>query len=242
MGEIREHRTRPSGRLYQTAILRGLRLSALVICVSNTTRLDVQRIVGGNSAVVHNPVGRAFDRPRRHDRTRDFVVVAPPHWRKNRLWAVEFWLLARRLPGFAASRLHIVGGALSATERVAVEGEGAQNAVMIHSGVSDDELNAIYGASFAVIQPSLHEGFGWPVVEGQSAGTPAICIDTPINREIGGEAAIYLPPELGEESAHAAVQALIDHRAAFDESCARNVARFSQANFDTSLRACLSES
>ncbi len=39
---------------------------------------------------------------------------------------------------------------------------------------SDDELAAIYSAASVYVQPSLEEGFGYPVVEAAACGTPVI--------------------------------------------------------------------
>jgi glycosyltransferase involved in cell wall biosynthesis len=42
-----------------------------------------------------------------------------------------------------------------------------------------------------VLLPSQREGFGLPVVEALACGTPVICSDLPVLREVGGEAARY---------------------------------------------------
>lgn len=44
----------------------------------------------------------------------------------------------------------------------------------------------------ALLFPSLYEGFGFPVLEAMAAGCPVLALDTPINREIGGNAAWLL--------------------------------------------------
>lgn len=46
------------------------------------------------------------------------------------------------------------------------------------------DLSAIYSGALAYIQPSLYEGFGLPVLEAMSAGTPVICADNSSLREV----------------------------------------------------------
>ena len=59
--------------------------------------------------------------------------------------------------------------------------------------VDDDALAALYRHALAVVCPSLHEGFGLPLVESMAAGTPVVASDIPVFREVAGDAAILLP-------------------------------------------------
>lgn len=58
-------------------------------------------------------------------------------------------------------------------------------------GVSDEYLARIYECSTVVIQASLQEGFGLPLVEAFHYGKPVIARDIPIFREIIGDNAFY---------------------------------------------------
>lgn len=55
-------------------------------------------------------------------------------------------------------------------------------------------FDALKGA-VALMFPSFYEGFGFPMLEAMAAGCPVLALDTPINREIAGDAAWFLPPE-----------------------------------------------
>ncbi|MBX3462028.1 MAG: glycosyltransferase [Planctomycetes bacterium] len=46
----------------------------------------------------------------------------------------------------------------------------------------------------ALVQASLFEGFGLPVLEALQAGAPVVCSDLPPLRELAGDAAIYVDP------------------------------------------------
>jgi glycosyltransferase involved in cell wall biosynthesis len=57
-----------------------------------------------------------------------------------------------------------------------------------------EELGALYRNALAVVQPSLEEGFGLPVVEAMASGTPVICSKIPALVEVAGSAAISVDP------------------------------------------------
>src|SRR5262249_24435562 len=46
----------------------------------------------------------------------------------------------------------------------------------------------------ALVQCSLFEGFGLPVLEGLAHGIPVLCADLPPHREIAGDAALFVDP------------------------------------------------
>ena len=58
----------------------------------------------------------------------------------------------------------------------------------------DSELRQLYVDSFALVWPSFYEGFGLPVVEAMSQGTPVITSDKASLPEVGGDAAVYCDP------------------------------------------------
>jgi alpha-1,2-rhamnosyltransferase len=59
---------------------------------------------------------------------------------------------------------------------------------------SDDDLAFLYRHAAALIQPSIAEGFGLPIVEASNLGTRVIASDIRVFREIGGEAVSYFDP------------------------------------------------
>ncbi|MDE3085544.1 MAG: glycosyltransferase family 4 protein [Acidobacteriota bacterium] len=60
--------------------------------------------------------------------------------------------------------------------------------------VDDDELRCLYAGAACFAFPSLHEGFGLPVLEAMVQGTPVVCADIPALREVAGEAALFVTP------------------------------------------------
>jgi glycosyltransferase involved in cell wall biosynthesis len=80
---------------------------------------------------------------------------------------------------------------------------------LIHAGrASDAQLAGWYRRAAAVVVPALVEGFGFPALEAQGFGTPVLCSNVPIFREVLGDSADYFDPRLEESIQEAAAKAL----------------------------------
>ena len=75
--------------------------------------------------------------------------------------------------------------------------------VVFHNGVSDSQYESLLGTATALVSLSLAEGYGLPLIEAMAAGTPVIASDTPIFREVGGDAAILVDPHSPDAVARA---------------------------------------
>jgi glycosyltransferase involved in cell wall biosynthesis len=58
--------------------------------------------------------------------------------------------------------------------------------------VSDEELAALYSRATVFAFLSEYEGFGMTPLEALSAGTPPVVLDTPVAREVCGDAAVFV--------------------------------------------------
>ena len=61
------------------------------------------------------------------------------------------------------------------------------------SEISDISLNKIYNGVDLLISPSSYEGFGLSIMEALSCGTPVICSDIPVYKEIYKDCITYFP-------------------------------------------------
>jgi glycosyltransferase involved in cell wall biosynthesis len=132
--------------------------------------------------------------------------------------------LARALQLLPGYRLHLLSR-IDAAARSRLEALAPAGSLEFHDGVSDAEYAEILGRAFALVHASLDEGFGIPLVEAMSVGTPIVVGDIPIFREIGGAAAKYADPRDADAFA-VAVRALEDPAAwAAHSAAARQQAR-----------------
>lgn len=101
---------------------------------------------------------------------------------------------------------------------------GVERCVMLTGYVNDADLGALYKGARFLAMPSLHEGFGLPIIEANAAGIPVLTSNTSSMPEVAGDAAILVDP-LDVSSIAAGLERL----ATDDEEHARLAAR-AQAN------------
>ena len=217
LGEFEGERTRWSGRRLQQMIRAGLRQADRIVCDSDATRRDVQRLVHpGEYAVIPPGLSPIFVRvpqdealaslrplrPAACDPAAWDRVIAGPYllhvggnqWYKNRAGLVDTYrALLERMP--AAPPLVVVGKPLPREIADAIAASSLQGRVIALDGISDRELAAVYSRAALLLFPSLAEGFGWPVLEAMACGCRVVTSNRAPMTEVGGDAATYCDPE-----------------------------------------------
>jgi glycosyltransferase involved in cell wall biosynthesis len=127
-----------------------------------------------------------------------FICVGTIEPRKNHLLLLNLWrAMADTLPHGAIPRLIIVGRRGWENEQVIDMLErctALQGHVDELNGCSDQHMQALLHGARALLLPSFAEGYGMPVAEALSVGTPVICSDLPALREAGGGVPDFLDP------------------------------------------------
>jgi len=154
------------------------------------------------------------------------VVVYPAvtHPHKNHRFLVrllaENWrdvvLVCAGSRGLAHEEVNALAGQLGVADRVRMIGR-----------VSDDDRDGLLALAEAMVFPSLYEGFGAPLVEAMTIGTPVICSDQAAVPEVVGDAAMVLP--LDQAAWASALDALSSRRAALIDAGRSRAQNFSIA-------------
>jgi len=227
-------------RLYELKYRRSARLATRIIAISECTRRDIVADWGIDPAkidVIYQGCDPIFSRPVTYDdrervrRTyslpaRYIITVGTVQPRKNQLLAVR---ALAHLP--ADVELLVVGGSArgyrAEIERYAA-GQGLAGRIRWLSGIPFADLPALYALAGLSSYTSRYEGFGLPLVESLSVGTPAIACTGSCLEEAAGEGAIYVGPDDVRAYAEAAA-AILAHTHVHDRLAARgrrHVAQF----------------
>ena len=106
--------------------------------------------------------------------------------------------------------------------------------------VDRDQLHQLYEDAAVLVLPSLHEGFGLPVVEAMTVGVPVVASDRGALPEVVGQAGLLVDPTRTTDLASAIHHMVTDRP--FARACAergfQQAARFSwRASASTLLTA-----
>lgn len=95
-----------------------------------------------------------------------------------------------------ARRLRLVGGSGWGGIDLGrmIEDLGLVDGVDVVGLVDDEELSRLYRGAYALVMPSLYEGFGLPVVEAMAHGVPVIVSRDSALSEVAGEAGYPVDP------------------------------------------------
>jgi len=219
-------------------ILKGMQRAAHITCDSLATRSQLLRLGFSltDTSVVPLGVDPVFTPGPAPSDSFDLLHVGSTAERKRIDVLLKAFALVRRAEPRA--RLLRAGGPLTAPQQDLAGRLGIQDAVVTLPFLTVAELADVYRSARAVLMPSSVEGFGFPVVEAMACGTPVIASNILVLREVGGEAALYVPVGDAEALANAALSILAldpDSRAALRARCVAQAAPFTWERFAASM-------
>ncbi len=130
-----------------------------------------------------------------------------------------------------AMPLKIAGGAGWGRQRIAqlVHELGLAEHVELLGKVDDSDLRDLYHGAYALLMPSLYEGFGLPIVEALSLGVPVITSENSAMSEVAGACGCYVNP-LSENEILQAMTSVTEDRSLYERL--RAGARAQAATYD----------
>jgi glycosyltransferase involved in cell wall biosynthesis len=110
---------------------------------------------------------------------------------------------------------------------------GVASRVEIRNYVSEQDLDALYARASVFVFLSEYEGFGLTPLEALSADVPIVVLDTPVAREVYGDAAWYVPPDTDVVSAAEAIRTLLEDEGSRARFLAHAPAILARYSWDT---------
>ena len=128
--------------------------------------------------------------------TKPFIMACGTNIpRKNLLQLIEAFGVFKRLTD-TQYQLIIIGQTTNHTDDLVkrVMTLGLKNDVIIKKYMTSLGLNYMYNAAELFVYPSLYEGFGLPILEAMTCGTPIVAANTSSIPEVLGDAGILVDP------------------------------------------------
>jgi glycosyltransferase involved in cell wall biosynthesis len=199
-----------------TTAVPGIRKAAHVVAISDFVLEDMRQTLGLSEAKTsriyngNEPMGGDTASPmsRRKPATLLGVNLWQPH--KNLPRLLEALALVRR--EMPEVELELVGRPQANFKNSPEAARCLEEPGVRTLGyLSDEELARAYGEATVFCYPSLYEGFGLPVLEAMSAGTPVVTSKAACLSEIAGGAAILVDPLSPQDIARGLKEALLEN-------------------------------
>jgi glycosyltransferase involved in cell wall biosynthesis len=193
-------------------MLRAVRLCDHIVTISHASRVRLQSALGVAAeqiSVVYPGVAPALRGTAAEPIERDrFILFVGSNERRK---GIDVLLAAMKRVWSTGEEIRLV-----------LAGEGHERPLVpsdrIESlgRVDDGTLAALYRACAVFVLPSLHEGFGIPVLEAMACGAPVVCSDAGGLLEAAGDAALVVPSGDADALAAAILRVLRDEHTASD--------------------------
>ena len=196
---------RPVSRwLDATLMPQAVRMADKVITVSNHTANDVlKEMPYAEGKIFPISLGVSNLKPVAESSSLELIGVDMPYFlfvgtlepRKNLVGLIEAY---SKLPIDVRSSAHlvIVGGKGWGGVNIAAIASrfGVQDCIQVLGYVTDAQLATLYTFAIFLAMPSFYEGFGLPLLEAMSRGTPVLTSNCASMPEVAGDAGLLVDP------------------------------------------------
>jgi glycosyltransferase involved in cell wall biosynthesis len=226
---------------HMAAMLADIASDDVVVAVSTASRDDLSAYLGvasGRMVVAPNgvswPEGFSVDAANRLaplGAEPYLLILGTREPRKNVLLVFE---MLERAPEFLDTHRFVFAGKMGWLEEqhalpASLESAKAAGRIMFTGFVGDPEKYKLLAGAEATLYPSLFEGFGLPVLESLSAGTPCVASLSSSIPEVGGDLCSYFDPLSAADMTRATQEMLARRQregAALSEACRAHAAGF----------------
>lgn len=179
----------------------------LVLADSLSTKKDIVEILGipsGKIRTVYLAAGDNFDQfgrlPEKEKGVQIAKVMAKYNLKQDYVLAVGTQEPRKNLSGLIKAFIklapHSINLVIAGKFGWGQKDEHKDNkSINLLGYVHQEDLPALYAGAKLFAYPSLYEGFGVPILEAFSTGTPVLTSNISSHPEVGGKAAIYVNPE-----------------------------------------------
>lgn len=179
--------------------------AAAVICISETTRRDVQDYygIGRDKAFVvplahsdsFHPLENGDDAS---SRSRPFLLYVGKrtHYKNFALLLEAYGSWRGRTD---VDLLVVSDSDWTPDEQRYLAEFDLDSRVRLLIDIDDEQLRGLYGQAVAFVYPSLYEGFGIPLLEAMACGCTVVASDIPSSREVAGDSPVYFDPTSAED-------------------------------------------
>jgi glycosyltransferase involved in cell wall biosynthesis len=224
----------------QAPFLRSARSAARVIAVSFFGRSEVHELLHvplEKIEVIEHGVDASFTPgaatplpPALRDQ-RFLLFVGDPIGEKRKNFGLLYEAYCRAWPGSDGPALAVAGPHAPELRGVVHIGNLSDDL----SAGGGEALRACYRGALALALASYHETFGMPMLEAMACGTPVIASRASSLPEIGGDAALYVPPDDADAWA-AALRRIVEERPLRERLRGAGIERAKRFSWDESVR------
>lgn len=182
-------------KCFHKLLISGMLKAKTVLCVSEHTKIDLlnfyKKLDPNKVKVVHNGLEDLWfenNKPITNFQppfaSRYVLMVGTGAWYKNLNLAIEA-IIKLGLP-------LVKVGFLSNEHKAKLN--ASQVKFTLYENIDDPELKLLYENATVFFMPSLHEGFGWPIVEAMASKCPVVTTNKGSIPEIASDAVKYINP------------------------------------------------
>jgi glycosyltransferase involved in cell wall biosynthesis len=163
-----------------------IKIASRIICVSETTKKDILSHIKTNKiTVIYNPLDSLFSFTEKSFNSHNPIILhVGTGWNKNLSDVIK------ALDGIKC-HLRIIG---RLNEKYISLLNGMTISYSNVYDLTDENILKEYQNCDIVSFPSIFEGFGMPIIEGQAIGRVVITSNIPPMTEVGGKSVVYVNP------------------------------------------------